>query len=70
MIVYRKRGRKPVVEGELSPFIAPRDKQVGFSVEGYTAWFSLEEAAKLVNMWKSLAATVSDEDAKSFHLKF
>jgi hypothetical protein len=70
MKVWRKRGRKPVVEGAVVPFIAPRDLQVGFSVDNYTAWLSLDEAAKLVNMWKSLAATVSTEDAKKFHLKF
>ncbi len=70
MIVYRKRGRKPVVEGELNPFIAPRDLQVGFSVDNYTAWFSLDEAAKMVNKWKSLAAELPITEAKTFTLRF
>jgi hypothetical protein len=70
MEVWKKRGHKPVLEGEPVPFIAPHDKQVGFTVGNFTAWLSIEEAAKIVNGWKSLTASSSDDDLKDFVLRF
>jgi len=70
MEAWRNRGRKPVVTGEAVPSIMPRDKQVGFTVGNFTAYFSLDEAAKIVNGWKSLAAGLPDNEAKDFCLRF